>query len=186
VTTFSELDGLYLQILHATLPNQNPMIVLDRFKAVVGSIVLLRDPLPLDALERFVNHDSDDPVRTVLSQLHSVIIPPSENNDVPRIYHPSFPDFLTDPSRCLDPFTIVVPTHERWHTLRCFELMSEYLRRDIAGIEDPSLLNSEVKEFEQSVQRAIPPELRYARLYWASHLVCVGHGGEGVIRKLIS
>ena len=185
VTTFFELDGLYLQILHATLPKQNPTIVQNRFQAVVGSIVLLRDPLPLDALARFVNYDSVGPVRTVLSQLHSVIIPPLENTDVPRIYHPSFPDFLIGQSRCSDPrFTIVVPEHERRHTLRCFELMSKCLRRDIASIRDPSLLNSEVEEFEQRIQRAIPPELRYACLYWASHLLCVEHGDRDVIGAL--
>ena len=62
--------------------------------------------------------------------------------------------------------------------------MSQYLRRDIAGIGDPSLLNSEVKEFEQRVRRAILPELRYACLYWTSHLLCVEHGDKDVIGAL--
>jgi hypothetical protein len=89
----------------------------------------------------------------VPSQLHSVIIPPSRNNDAPRIYHPSFPDFVTDPSRCSDPrFTIIAaPTHERRHTLRCFELMSKYLKRDVASIR---LLNVEVEGFGIKVEEA--------------------------------
>jgi hypothetical protein len=138
VTTFSELDGLRLQILHATQPKQNPTIVQDRFQAVVSSVVLLRDPLPPEVLARFVNYGCADLVRRVLSQLRSVIIPLSENTNAPRIHHPSLPDFLTDPSRCSDPrSTAVVPTHERQHTLRCFYLVSKYLKhRDIAGVGD--------------------------------------------------
>jgi hypothetical protein len=184
-TPFTDLDELYLQLLLATLQTFNPKVVLDRFQAVVGSIILLHDPLPLDALARFVKYDIDN-VSTVLSQLHSVIIPLSRNHDVPRIYHPSFPDFLTDPSRCSDPrFTIiVVPTHERWHTLRCFELMSKFLKRDMADIGDPSLLNNEVEGFEHKVEDALPSEARYACLYWMSHLSRVDQGDEAVVRAL--
>jgi hypothetical protein len=188
-TPFAFLDSLYLQLLHTVLhkmlPESNPKPFLDRFQAVVGSIVLLRDPLPLDALARFVKHD-DVGVSAILSQLHSVIIPPVENNDAPRIYHPSFPDFITDPSRCSDRrFTIItVPTQERRHALRCFELMSESLRRDLAGIGDASLLNSEVEGFVQKVEDAIPSELQYACRYWASHLSRVEHGDEAVVRAL--
>ena len=145
----------------------NPGIVLTRFQAVVGSIILLRDPLPLDALARFVEFD-DDKVSVVLSQLHSVILPPSGDHDVPRIYHPSFPDFLTDPDRCSDSrFVISIPAHERLHAIRCFKLMSSSLKRDLAGIGDASLSNSEVKESDRKV---MPPEVQYACLYWPAHL----------------
>ena len=180
---FADLDELYLQLLR-TLPKSNPKFVIDRFQAVVGGIILLRDPLPLSALARFVKYD-DYNVSTVLSQLHSVIVPPSRNNDVPRIYHPSFPDFLTDPSRCSDPrFNIAIPTHERRHTLRCFELMSKFLKRDLANIRDPSLINTKVEEFDQKVQDAVPSEVRYACLYWTAHLSCVVHGDEAVMWAL--
>jgi hypothetical protein len=183
-TPFAYLDRLYLELLRATLPESNPKIVLDRFQAVVGSVILLRDPLPLDALARFVKYD-DGKVSSVLSHLHSVIIPPSTSINAPRIYHPSFPDFLRDPSRCSDSrFTIAVPTHERRHALRCFELMSKSLKRDLADIGDPSLLNIEVKEFDRKVHDAIRPEVRYACRYWTEHLSLVDHGDEAVVRAL--
>jgi hypothetical protein len=76
-TPFALLDNLYLQLLHAALSESNPGPFLKRFQAVVGCIILLRDPLPFDMLARFVVLD-DDRVFVVLSQLHSVIIPPSE------------------------------------------------------------------------------------------------------------
>jgi hypothetical protein len=183
-TPFAFLDNLYLQLLHTALPKSNPGPFLERFQAVVGSIILLRDPLPLDALARFVKYDNSR-VSAVLTKLHSVIIPPLRNNEAPRIYHPSFPDFLTNPSRCSDRrFTITVPTRERRLAFRCFELMSKSLRRDLAGIGDASLLNSEVEDFARKVQDAVPSELQYACRYWASHLSCVEHGDKAVMWAL--
>ena len=38
----------------------------------------------------------------------------------------------------------------------------------MAGIGDPSLLNSEVKGFEEKVEDAIPTEVRYACWYWTA------------------
>ena len=54
----------------------------------------------------------------------------------------------------------------------------------MAGIGDPSLLNSEVEDFDRKVKDAIPSELRYACRYWASHLSRVKHGDEAVVRAL--
>jgi hypothetical protein len=41
-----------------------------------------------------------------------------------------------------------------------------------------------VEEFEQKVQDAIPSELRYACLYWTSHLSWVEYGDEAVVQAL--
>jgi hypothetical protein len=62
--------------------------------------------------------------------------------------------------------------------------MSMFLKRDLANIRDPSLLNTEVDEFEQNVQLAIPLEVQYACRYWSVHLSCVEHGDETVVRAL--
>ena len=52
------------------------------------------------------------------------------------------------------------------------------------SIKDPSLLNAEVEGLEQKVEDAVPSEARYACRYWATHLSCVEHGDEDVIRAL--
>jgi len=115
-----------------------------------------------------------------------VIIPLSDENDVPRIYHPSFVDFITSPSRCAIPgFLIVpVPVQEQRHALRCFGFMETYLKRDVAGIEDASLLNSEVDGFEAKVANALPLEAQCACQFWVSHLSRVEVGDEKVMRAL--
>jgi hypothetical protein len=61
---------------------------------------------------------------------------------------------------------------------------SPYLKRDLANIRDPSLLNTEVQAFERKFKDAIPLEVRYACRYWTVHLSCVEHGDEAVVRAL--
>ena len=62
--------------------------------------------------------------------------------------------------------------------------MSKFLKRDVAGIGDPALLNTEAEGFEQKVENALPSEARYACLYWMSHLSLVDHGDEAVVYAL--
>ncbi|KAF9502582.1 hypothetical protein BS47DRAFT_1244840, partial [Hydnum rufescens UP504] len=173
-TPYSQLDSLYVGVLRNSLSDSdNRKAIVKWFQTVVGSIVLLRQPLPVGSLARFVQCTLDD-VDTALRRLRSVIIPPSTPDEAPRIYHPSFRDFITDPSRCSIPeFVIVaVPDQELRHALRCFELMATFLRQDIAGISDVCLLNSEVEGLEVKVREALSAEVQYACKYWASHLSC--------------
>ena len=56
-----------------------------------------------------------------------------------------------------------------------------FLKRDVFGIGDPSLLNIEVGVFGQKVEDALPSEARYACLYWMSHLPLVDHNDDAVM-----
>ncbi|KAF9505141.1 hypothetical protein BS47DRAFT_1386036 [Hydnum rufescens UP504] len=169
-TPYSQLDSLYVGVLRNSLSDSNRKAIVKRFQTVVGSIVLLRQPLPLGSLAQFVQCTLDD-VHTALRHLRSVIIPPSIPEEAPRIYHPSFRDFITDPSRCSIPdFVIVaVPDQELRHALRCLELMATFLRQDVAGISDVSLLNSEVKGLEEKVRDALSAEVHAVALIEEAH-----------------
>jgi AAA ATPase domain len=184
VTPYSQLDSLYVGVLRNSLSDSNRKAIVKRFQTVVGSIVLLRQPLPLGSLAQFV-HCTPDDVHTALRHLRSVIIPPSTPDEAPRIYHPSFRDFITDPSRCsIAEFVIVaVPDQELRHALRCFELLAT-LKQDIAGISDILLLNSEVEGLEGKVRRTLSVEVEYACRYWASHLSRVELGEKRLVEAL--
>ncbi|KAF9512576.1 hypothetical protein BS47DRAFT_1486132 [Hydnum rufescens UP504] len=168
-TPYLQLDNLYMEVLRNSLSPFNHREILKRFQIVVGSIVLLREPLPLHSLANFVHH------RAPLRYLRG-----------PRIYHPSFLEFITDPSRCSMPeFVIVaVPEQELRHAIRCFELMAKHLKRDVAGISDPSLLNRDVEGFEEKVRAALSPEVQYACRYWTSHLSRVEVGEARIMEAL--
>jgi hypothetical protein len=185
VKPYSQLDELYLGVLRNSLSLYNDQETVKRFQIVVGSIVLLRVPLPLHSLAEFVQCETRA-VEASLSHLHSVIVPPSDIHDAPRIYHPSFIEFIMDDLRCSMPEFVIVPLPEQElrHAIRCFELMATHLKRDVAGISDPSLLNREVDGFEGKVRNALSPEAQYACRYWASHLSCVGFGEKRMMREL--
>jgi len=166
-TPYTQLDNLYMGVIRNSLSESNRQDVVERFQVVIGSIVLLREPLSLHSLSLFLQCEIEE-IDGALYHLGSVIIPPSNEDDIPRIYHPSFRDFIMDASRCSDPgFVIVpIPSQERRHTVRCFQLLARFLKRDMAGISDPSLLNEEVDGFEEKVREAVSPEVRYACRYW--------------------
>lgn len=125
---YAQLDQLYHQVLRNALPSDSEPDTVERFRWTVSCIVLLRNPLALYVLSRFTEYTAEDILNT-LHHLHSIILAPSDENHVPFVYHPSFPDFITDPERCADPsLTVKVPDQECHILLRCFQLMSKYLK----------------------------------------------------------
>lgn len=184
---YALLDELYLQVLRSIGLTAQDADLLLRFQKVVGSLVLLRDPLPLVALERFVDVKSGDG-HAVLRCLQSLIIFSEDVNDSPRIYHNSFPDFITDPSRCTDPnFLIMTGETEHRLALRCLHIMTSAqtrLTRDIIGVSDPSVFNEEIGDLAERVREGVSAELQYACRYWASHLSQAKHADETLVGLL--
>lgn len=195
---YAQLDQLYLQILRNALPADTEDDDIDRFHWVVGSIVLLRNPLSMDALAHFTRYDMDE-VINALYHLQSIILIPSNLNEAPRIYHPSFPDFITSAQRCADvavtnitsagrsagpTFAISIPEHETRLVLRCLELLDKSLKHDLLDIQDPSLLNSEIVSLDDQLEKALPAEVEYSCQYWASHLTRATLGDAAVVVQL--
>lgn len=175
---FYYLDQLYMQILLGVISPTNEDEVAALFQTVVGNIILLRDPLPLPALERLAELDEGD-ATDLLTHLHSVIGPPGPPDYCPRLYHPSFPDFLQHQGRCTDKrLWIDRDSHELRLVLKCLDLMNSSLHKNMLGDFDNPLPNKEIQDIEIRLKGLIVPELRYACLYWASHLVAIGPNTE--------
>jgi len=91
---------------------------------------------------------------------------------LPRIYHPSFSDYLVDPKRCVNPhFTIVNTETHGFIVLRCFQLMKAFLRRNILDLPNPTIDNIFIPDLQAKVQSTITPEGAYACRFWISHLL---------------
>jgi hypothetical protein len=67
------LNDIYLQILHFSVPESSRHHIIKHFQ-MVGTIILLWDPLPTQALANLLTIDIVDMNRT-LSHLHSIIAP---------------------------------------------------------------------------------------------------------------
>jgi hypothetical protein len=163
------LDELYMQILEVALSS----IAAERHelvKLVLGSIVLLRDPLSASDLEHLLDLEAGT-VKRALLRLHSALDIHEDENRVIRIIHPSFHDFLIDASRCTIPrFAIVPKDHHEALARGCFNTLLKDLRRDICNIKDPTKLNSEVDKIHDRIALHISCHLQYACRHWMWHL----------------
>ena len=170
-TPLNTLDGVYTQILSVAIPPNSSTEILSRFHSVIGTIVLLQDPLPLRHLAILLQMDTND-IKRALFPLHSIIsLSGPEETQTPRIYHKSFPDFITDAKRCShDPrFHVSIGIQHAHIARNCFLVMDEQLHANICGSEFPEkyLDNHEIQHL---LGDKISRELQYACLHWATHL----------------
>ena len=153
--THSAIYRLYEQILETMHPSDDAdggEVVLERFRRVVGSIVVLFEPLSIESLGRLLEENSKRTVPAALSQLQSVIaVTPADN--LVRSQHPSFPEFLTDEKSCPAPYHVNRQKQHGMLAEQCFNIMTKLFNddRDINDIE-------------------ITAEMRYAIRYWDDHL----------------
>lgn len=167
---FRELDALYMHVLLGLRPVTDTSEVLV-VKTILGTVVLLREPLPQDAMEGLAGLQCGRS-SGLLRQLQSIIVPPVVPHDHLSIYHPSFPDFIQNPARCPDPrFYIETPVHEARMAGRCLALLIASLRNDVLGDLGPGGNNSDVEDSGVKIRVAYSTEVLYSCRFWASHLV---------------
>ncbi|KAL8353836.1 hypothetical protein RB601_003595 [Gaeumannomyces tritici] len=176
----SQLHATYLPILNQLLLKRTDT-GLDRrtgeekaqivawFRDIVGTIVLLADPLPSASLALILGRTQHD-VDSKLCTLHSVLNI-SDDPLVPvKLLHLSFRDFLVNQkNRDANPFWVNAQrTHEQLAD-RCLKLLStgDTLKRDVCDLRHPGTLRSEISL--HTINTALPPEIQYACRYWVHH-----------------
>ncbi|KAL8364758.1 hypothetical protein RB595_003843 [Gaeumannomyces hyphopodioides] len=177
---WSQLHATYLPILDQLLferkdsglvkrTKKEQAVVVTWFRDIVGTIVLLADPLPCASLARILNKTQLD-VGSRLLQLHSVLNIPDDPLVPVKLLHLSFRDFLVDQeNRDANPFWVDAQrTHEQLAD-RCLKLLStgDNLKRDICDLRHPGTLRSEISL--HTINTALPPEVQYACRYWVHH-----------------
>jgi hypothetical protein len=171
-----KLDATYRPVLDRLLVGSEAAkrSVVARFRPVVGSIVLLAEPLSIRSLARLLGI-SEDTVFHQLQPLHSVLrVPASADSESPvRTFHLSFRDFLVDPDKANEqekyPFWVDErKTHERL-AVRCLELLSTEgrLKKDVCGLRLPGTCRSEIDK--KIINTNLPLDIQYACRYWVHH-----------------
>lgn len=127
------MDPVYVKIIRAAAQNHQDGDWVRHFHACVGTIVLLRDPLPYDSLAVLTGRSTEEVIRT-LSNLHSLLAP---CGDAFRIHHKSFLDFISDPDRCKDvpEFRIDLKAHHLRIAKRCLRIMNDSLRQNFCNLK---------------------------------------------------
>jgi hypothetical protein len=171
-TPEEHLNEIYVTVLRNSIQPAFSRQDQDRFcgilRDVLGSIVALSSPLPVDSLSRLLVTPKPR-VDRILKDLHAILDIPEQPMRPLRLHHPSFREFILSKERCGD-LNFWVDEKQAHQTLveRCIQLMSACLKQDMCGLDAPSVLATDLES--SRVRLHLPPEVQYACLYWVEHL----------------
>ncbi|KAG8917732.1 hypothetical protein FRC01_002235 [Tulasnella sp. 417] len=184
---YQKLDACYLHILR-TAEGELELTMRDAkrtFRLVLETIVLLRNPLPADALESLLSLTPGN-VITAIQELGSVLVLP--NTDDPstpiRIFHPSFYDFITSRGRGSGDFLLSTAGCHARLAQACLSAIRKSLKRHPRLVNNPWLRNSEVLEGTEHLQTIIPVYLGYACRFLASHVSSAATCDDGLAESM--
>ncbi|OJD11510.1 hypothetical protein AJ78_07735 [Emergomyces pasteurianus Ep9510] len=169
----SKFDKTYLPVLDQLLTGldeDEKGIMLAEFEEVVGSIIILTEPLSTSSLENILGLEKTEVDRR-LKMLHSVLSVPSNQNTPVRLLHLSFRDFLIDPvKRGKSPFFLDEMNQHKRIVVRCLELLSRpgILKTNICDLKGPGTLRAEIDS--TTIDICLLSEVKYACRHWVYHL----------------
>ena len=174
----SGVDQLYTQILRQAFSGVHPGNTQRylQFRTVVGTVLLLFNPLPIKDLSDLLGC-STQYIQNTTRSLHSLLCVPGSTEEPIQIFHKSFPDFIMDQNCCKDEKFVVGPV--ACHTeilLACLRLMEEKLEKNICNLDDYAVL-SQLKAHSTYKKDHIGGGLEYACKYWTKHLLEVPNSG---------
>ncbi|KAK1488981.1 pfs domain-containing protein [Colletotrichum tamarilloi] len=144
------------------------MILLGRFKEVIGAIILLEQPLSVTSIASLLGLKPSQ-VGGILVPLRSVLDLPSEEGLEVKLFHSSFRDFLLSP--VAGDFSInFKETHWRM-ALACLEILSRSLRYNICSLKPADRRSAIARDV---LEQQLPPHTRYACRFWFHHLKSAG------------
>jgi len=164
------LDSLYTSILRVAFGFGREDPGLDsKVRSTIGTVVLLVNPLPPSAIAQLIGLETEQ-VIMILTSIQSLLMLNEDPNCPVKAFHKSFPDFITDPSRCLNKRFFICPgTLHHELAMNCLKLMTDTLKQDLLSLPDYAL-NMEVKDLPDRVRDCVSTTLEYACKSWYDHL----------------
>ena len=175
------LDSLYTSILQMAFCEEDTEY--SKVRSVIGTVVLVVNPLPPSGIAELVGLDPEE-VALFLALLQSLLTLDEDPSQPVKPFHKSFPDFITDPSRCTEMRFYISP--ENLHlelATNCLRVMNDGLEQNLLSLPEYSL-NSEVKDLQTRIKLRISGALQYACQSWHSHLTKTKSNVTDVISHL--
>jgi len=180
----STIDSLYGHILEQACASREDAEI-GIIKELISIIVFLRNPLPIQAIASLSELDA----HLYLPSISSVIHVPTQEHSPVAPFHASFPDFVTDPTRCspknCPSFPALVPSesHEML-ALKCLEHMNCTLKYNICDIPKERIRSRRTTSNSRENTCKISDALKYSCVYWTSHLAEVQSSSGDLIPTL--
>jgi len=182
--THHSLDSLYTSIFHSAFPkNENDAEDMAMVKSVLSVVVLTTNPLSPSAIATLMDFDPDE-VTALLMLIQSLLVLHDDSDHPVQPFHKSFPDFITDPARCVDTQFYISPDYHLELVLKCLKLMNKSLEKNICSIPDYAM-NSDVDNLLEKIMKSgISGALEYACRSWYKHLVGTADQTTDVVSAL--
>ena len=162
------LDSLYTSIFQAAFSEEDPDVD-SKVRTTVGTIVMVVNPLPPPAIAELIGLEPKE-VTLYLTLIQSLLVIGEDPVQPVKPFHKSFPDFIVDPSRCVEKRFCISP--ERLHfelATNCLRLMNNLLEQDLLSLPEYTL-NSEIGDLQTRIDGRVSIALRYACRSWHHHL----------------
>ncbi|KAI6758038.1 hypothetical protein HG531_003863 [Fusarium graminearum] len=170
-TLRSAYDATYMPVLDPILngtPAEAQGKAYDSFTQIIGSLILLANPLSMASLAVLLGVEEHDVAGTV-DPLRSVLDVPRDDGPI-KLFHLSFRDFLLSNSAG-DLKVDENSTHAKLAS-RCLRHLEGELRTDICDLK--SLGRSRFDIDQDTINQKIPQETQYACRYWVHHVIGSG------------
>jgi len=163
------LDSLYKSILQTAFTEEDSKVY-SRVRSTLGTVILLVNPLSPSGIAELTGLDPEE-VFLFLTLVQSLLTLGENTNQLVKPFHKSFPDFITDPSRCTDSRFYILPKNLHLElTINCLGMMNDRLEQNLLSLPDYTL-NLEVKDLQTRIEDHISVALQYACQSWYNHLI---------------
>jgi hypothetical protein len=162
------LDSLYISIFQTAFSEED-LEVYSMVRSTIGAVIFLVNPLPPSGIAELVGLDPEE-VMLFLTLVQSLLTLGEDLNQPVKPFHKSFPDFITDQSRCTDTRFYISPRNLHLElAMNCLRMMNDGLEQNLLSLPDYAL-NSEVKDLQTRINDRISVTLQYACRSWHNHL----------------
>ena len=161
------LDSLYTSILQTAFSEEDPEVD-SKVRTIIGTVVTLVNPIPPPAIAELIRLEPEE-VKLYLESMQSLLPLGEDSNQPIKPFHKSFPDFITDPSRCNTRFLVSPERLNLELGANCLRLMIDELEQNLLSLPEYAL-NSEVEDLQTRIDRRISTALQYACRSWYNHI----------------
>jgi GTPase SAR1 family protein len=174
-SAYRQLDGLYQSVLAnalagAAVQPEDESEITGRLQMMLGTVVLVLQRLPPSTIAGLLDWSVHE-TELALARLTAVFI--IHEDEPVRIFHPSFPDFLLDSSRCIDVrFHVDARIQHAILARQCLFVMNSLLHKDLleTGL-NPLIDNARLYDIKARIEQFMPSYLQYAACFWMTHIV---------------
>ncbi|KAF9779769.1 hypothetical protein BJ322DRAFT_1146253 [Thelephora terrestris] len=179
---YASLDSLYLSILKEAF-NRYSAEDHEMIQSVLCTVILAYNPLSPTMISAILGFECNE-VLSILESIQSLLVLHDDSKKPVQPFHKSFPDFIMNPTRCVDTRFSISPDHHIKLALHCIKLLDEFPEKN-GWLISSDLPPAELDELEKRIEKSdVYKALVYAHSSWYQHLATSKYPTADVLSAL--